>query len=100
MRMSSKTVYKKGKFTVIQTSTDYVVRNERLDYAHHSHFHSLKGAKRSIDLISRRVLPQNEWWREALRRLLTEEEYLSLQPNKKQAYYNVQGGKGVKYGRV
>lgn len=98
--MSAKTVYKKGRFTVLQTSTDYVVRNDRLDYEHHSHFHNLKGAKRCIDLITRQVLPSNAWWREALRRLLTEEEYLNLQPNKRQAYYNVQGGKGVKYGRV
>lgn len=94
--MSAKTVYKKGRFTVIQTSTDFVVRNDKLDYAHHSHFTNLKGAKRCLDLIARRVLPQNEWWREALRRLLTEEEFEQLQPNKRQAYYNVQGGKGVR----
>lgn len=98
--MSSKTVYKKGRFTVIQTKSDFVVRNNTLDYAHHSHFHNLKGAKRCIDLITRRVLPQNLWWREALRRLITEEEFQKLSPNKRQAYYNVQGGKGVKYGRI
>ena len=96
----SKTVYKKGRFTVLQTNTDYVVRNDRLDYKHHSHFHNLKGAKRAIDLITRSVLPSNEWWREALRRLITQEEYEELSPNKRQAYYNVQGGKGVKYGRI
>ena len=97
--LSAKTVYKKGRFTVIKTSTDYIVRNDKLDYAHHSHFSNLKGAKRSIDLINKRVLPQNEWWKEALRRLLTDEEFALLSPDKQQRYYNVQGGKGIRYKR-
>lgn len=68
-------VYQKGRFKVIKTESDYVVRNIELDESHHSHFHNLEGAKLGIDLIKKRVLPQNVWWRTALKRLLSEEEF-------------------------
>lgn len=91
--MSAKTVYKKGRFTVLKTSSSFIVRNDKLDYNHHSHFTNLKRAKRCIQLIDKRVLPQNYWWKEALRRLITEEEFENLRICKREAYYNVQGGK-------
>ena len=92
-------VYQKGRFKVIQTESDYVVRNIELDESHHSHFHNLEGAKLSIDLIKKRVSPHNVWWRTALKRLLSEEEFESLEPDTRQKYHNVQGGKGLKYKR-
>jgi hypothetical protein len=98
--MGARTVYTKGKYTVKKTNHGYVVINNKEDYSHHSHFENLKGASRCLDLIYKRVLPNNEWWREALRRLLSEEEFKELRADKQNKYYNVGGGKGVRYGRV
>ena len=98
--MGAKTVYTKGKYTVKKTNHGYIVINTKEDYSHHSHFENLRGASRCLELIHKRILPQNAWWREALRRLLSEDEFKQLSADKQNRYYNVQGGKGVKYGRV
>lgn len=92
-------VYQKGRFKVIQTKSDFVVRNIELDENHHSHFHNLEGAKLAIDLIKKGLLPSKTWWRIALKRLLTDEEFERLEPDRRQKYHNVQGGKGLKYKR-
>lgn len=97
--MSGNVVYQKGRFKVIKTSTDFLVRNNKLDESHHSHFRDLKGAKKCIQLIDRRILPINAWTRESVRRLIAIDEFEQLQIDKKAVYYNVQGGKALKYKR-
>ena len=97
--MAGNVVYQKGRFKVIKTSSDFLVRNNELDYSHHSHFHKLGCAKKCIQLIDQRVLPQSEYVKESIRRLITEEEFDQLRQDKKRTYYNVQGGKALKYKR-
>ena len=82
------TIYTKGRFKVVKNAHGYIVINTQGDYDNHSHFNNLQGAKRVIMLIDKRILPQSEWWREAIKRLVGEEELATFKPNERQAYYN------------
>ena len=90
--MTTKTADMKGNMVIKKTSHGYVVVNTDGSYENHSHFTNLKGAQRCILLIKKKILPNDEWWREALRRLLTEEEFAELRPNNRNEYYNVPRG--------
>ena len=89
MGMDANTTLKKGNYTVKKTSHDFVVINNKLSYEHHSHFTTKKGALRVLELIEKKILPSDNWWKEAVRRLLTDEEFAQLSPNKRNGYYNI-----------
>lgn len=86
--MAKITIYTKGRFKVVKNAHGYIVINTQGDYDSHSHFKNLEGAKRVLHLIEKHILPNSEWWKEAIRRLVGEEELSTYQPNKRQAYYN------------
>lgn len=83
------------EFKVVDTCRDIVVINiYRDDYKAHAHFKDIKGAKDCISLICRGLLPRSRYYKEACRRLLTQEQYNGLIERHKDKYINI--NKGIK----
>lgn len=81
------------KLIIKRTSRDYVVVRVGGEYKNHAHFKRRSGAEKIIKLIDKRMLPNNEYFKTAAKRLLTEEEYNQLRVKKsKPNYVNVQRG--------
>ena len=87
-----KIIDKIGHFKLIRDSRDFVVINELGDYAAHAHFKSETGARDCIRLINKGLLPRNEYYRKACKRLLFEDEYNRLIERSKEKYINVNKG--------
>ena len=87
-----KTILTKGRFKVVQNAHGYIVINTHEGYEQHSHFTSIKGCKRCLMFIEKGILPVDAWWQEAVRRLLSPEEFEQLRMKDKQQYYNVNKG--------
>lgn len=81
-----------GKYKILQTRNDFVVRNTELEYKKHAHFKKSKDIYKFINIISKGLLPKSSYWREAARRLLSEDEYEKLRDKRKPRYIN----KGVR----
>ena len=82
-------------FTIKRTNRDYVLIRKNGTYEQHAHFKRRSGAEKAITLIKLMVIPKSEYFRIALKRLLTEEEYSQLRVKPvKDRYYNV--GKKVR----
>ena len=82
------------RFTIKRTSHDYVVIRIGGTYDQHSHFRNKSGARKIIELLTHNQLPTKKYFKDAAKRLLTEEEYKQLKGGKKQKYYN-RGGRKV-----
>lgn len=84
-----KVIDKIGQFKLVRDSRDFIVINELGDYAAHAHFKSETGARDCIRLINKGLLPRNEYYRKACKRLLFEDEYNRLIERNKEKYINV-----------
>lgn len=84
----------KGKFKILQTNRGFVISNIEGKYKQHSHFQKLSDIYKFIDILNKGLLPKSRYWKEAARRLLTEEEYDQLRDKRKPKYVNI--NKGVK----
>lgn len=73
-------------FELKHVSSGYIVARKGCDA--HSHFKHRAGANRLIKLIDKGVKPRNAYFREAARRILTQEEWESLEEWDKQPYIN------------
>jgi hypothetical protein len=61
----------------------------------HAHFRSARGCQKLIRLISHGRLPKESYFRNAAKRILTDDEYESLTSNHKPEYINI-GKKAAK----
>lgn len=59
-----------------------VIRGNR-----HSHFSDMSGAIDCVEFIERGVMPHKKYYQIALQRLLSEEEYAKLRPQKQKCRY-------------
>lgn len=75
------------------SSRGYIVRRLNADYKCHAHCKTKNGARLLINLISKDILPISDYLKGSCQRLLTEDEYNTLQSKRrKQQYYNVNKG--------
>ena len=88
----AKVVDTKGKFKILQTNRDFIIRNIEGKYKQHSHFQKLNDIYKFINIINKGLLPRSKYWKEAARRLLSVEEYGQLRDKRKERYINVQKG--------
>ena len=65
----------------------YVVIRVGYPYEYHSHCDKMAGAQQILRLIDKGLEPNQLWMQEAVRRLLTEEEYSKLK-KRKEKYVN------------
>lgn len=70
----------------------WLIKREDGIYEQHSHMKKKKDAEKVLRLIEINKYPDNKAYKTAMQRLLTEEEFRSL--NRKQKYVNI--NKGVK----
>jgi hypothetical protein len=70
----------------------YVVIRVGYPYDFHSHCDKMAGAQQILRLIDKGLEPNQPWMQEAVRRLLTEEEYSKLK-KRKEKYINGGGRK-------
>lgn len=68
----------------------WLLKREQGSYAQHAHFYTKKEALECRKLIDCKRYPREDKYKIAMKRLLTEEEFKSL--NKKQRYCNVNKG--------
>jgi len=85
IRISAKKKHGKG-VTKRRVTTRYMV--VRLDGTHdmHTHIRSMFGSKKLIELILKGKMPMNSYLNESARRILTEEEFNSLELNEEYIY--------------
>lgn len=77
-------------FIVCKVRRGYLLKRCYGDYKQHAHFRNYEGAIRCLDFIKDNELPRNDYFREALKRLLTDEEFSNLREKKaKDRYRNV-----------
>ena len=65
----------------------YVLVRVGYPYEYHSHFKTESGCHQAIRMIDKRVEPAQDWLREAIRRVLTAEEFKCLKKTRDK-YHN------------
>lgn len=89
-----KLLYTDETFRIVQKH-DFVVARRGLPHNYHSHFKKFAGAKQLIELYNKHLIPHNEYFRIAMRRITTDEEWERFTPQaEKQKYYN--SNKGIR----
>jgi len=88
----AKVIDVKDNFKILQTGKDFIIANTNLEYKNHAHFKKLNDIYKFLNIISKGLLPHSKYWKEAARRLLTQEEYSNLRDKRKERYINVQKG--------
>lgn len=68
----------------------WLIKRDFGEYEQHAHMHTKKDAEKVRSIIDRWVYPYNKKYKIAVQRLLTEEEFKSL--DKKDRYYNPNKG--------
>lgn len=69
-----------------QMKRPYLLKRENGEYSQHAHFYTKKEAIKCRNLIDSKIFPRDKKYKIAMRRLLSEEEYKSL--NKRPRYIN------------
>ena len=78
-----------GDFKICRTSRKYILINCKGGYENHAHFDSLKGAKYCLEFKEKKIKPKNQYFRDALIRLVGESEFLTYREESiKQKYKN------------
>lgn len=88
----AKVIEIKDNYKILETSRGFVVANTNLEYKNHAHFRKLSDIYKLINILNKGLMPISKYWREAARRLLTEEEYESLRDKRKPRYVNINKG--------
>ena len=84
-------LYEDKIFKIMRDNRDYILIRKNLPYSHHAHFRKLSGAKLIITLFNKQIIPRRRYFIESMRRITTEDEYLTFRKQKtKQKYYNKQ----------
>jgi len=76
-----KVIYYTSKYEIVQTHRNYVVRrksNHGGTYEQHSHFKKLEHAKSFLKIIDKGLMPRSQYWMEAARRIMSEDEFNNL----------------------
>jgi hypothetical protein len=90
----SKVIYEDEEFQIVK-AYDFVVVRKNQEYDFHSHFVRHTGARSLIRLFYKHVLPENQYFLEAMKRVTTVEEFEKLAKpkfNVKQSYRNINNG--------
>lgn len=80
--------YGKANLKIKKVKIGYIMYNETLGT--HSHFRSYNGAMNCRKLIHKGIMPNNEYYIESCKRLLSDKEFATLKS--KQRYHNVNNG--------
>jgi hypothetical protein len=80
-------VYEDTYFTILHTSRNYILIRKNGEYAQHSHFDTLGGAKLLIEFWGKKILPHNPYFAEAMRRICFPEELESFSPERQHQKY-------------
>lgn len=70
-------LFEDKNFKVIH-SRDFIVIRKNHEYSFHSHFKKYDGAMGLIHLFYKKVLPTDEYFNTAMKRITTEEEFKRL----------------------
>lgn len=73
-----------------KTRNGYILYDEQGN-GKHSHFTTYNCALTCLTFINKKVMPNNPYYKESCRRLLSKEDFSRLK--KKQRYHNVQNGR-------
>ena len=85
-------IYEDRDFKILKSKRDSVLIRKGLEYKNHSHFRRRDGCYTLMSLYRRKLIPKRRYYREAMQRITTEEEYLNFtQKANKSKYYNATG---------
>lgn len=89
------TIYEDSVF-VIKRSKDIILIRKHFPYQYHSHFKSVGGAKIVMNCFRQRLIPVNGYFKIALKRITTDEEWDRFTyKRKKKSYRNDRPGRKV-----
>lgn len=93
----AKVLWEDSNFKILHSCRDYIVVRKDFPYDFHSHFKRYSGATFLIKLYYKQLQPYHEYFKTAMKRITTAEEWDSFTPQKyKQSYYNPQKGRKKK----
>lgn len=79
---------KESDFEIFRSNRHYIIKRKNGEYSQHSHFDSRQGCEKLLRLITKQTMPNDQYFRTAAKRILSDDEFESLQMHKKQQYYN------------
>jgi hypothetical protein len=81
-------LFEDSEFKIVH-GRDYCLIRKNKEYQYHAHFKRLDGCKTLIELFYKGVMPYDDYFITAMKRICTEEEFNKLrEPRKKQKYTN------------
>ena len=75
-------------FEIFRTNRHYIIKRKNGEYHQHSHTQTRDGCEKLLRLIVKGLLPKDDYFKQAAKRILTEEEYNSLKVKERQRYFN------------